>query len=81
MMIADGMFERMGELVAVALKRGLDPKTFVDIMTSTMYLVDARTKSRATGGSSGGPQRCRALSWPLVLKDVRLALAEAGKTC
>jgi hypothetical protein len=27
----------LGEVVAVALKRGLDPKSFLDIMTSTMF--------------------------------------------
>ena len=29
--------EMLGEVVAVALKRGLDPKAFIDIMTSTMF--------------------------------------------
>ena len=29
--------EMLGEVVAVALKRGLDPKLFVDIMTGTMF--------------------------------------------
>jgi 3-hydroxyisobutyrate dehydrogenase-like beta-hydroxyacid dehydrogenase len=29
--------EMLGEVVAVALKRGLDPKPFIDIMTSTMF--------------------------------------------
>jgi 3-hydroxyisobutyrate dehydrogenase-like beta-hydroxyacid dehydrogenase len=29
--------EMLGEVVAVALKRGLDPKSFLDIMTSTMF--------------------------------------------
>ncbi len=27
----------LGELVAVARKRGLDPKPFIDVMTSTMF--------------------------------------------
>jgi 3-hydroxyisobutyrate dehydrogenase-like beta-hydroxyacid dehydrogenase len=66
--------EVLGEVVAVALKRGLDPKTFIDIMTSTMFGGRAHkiygekivTRSYAPG-----------FVLPLVLKDVRLALAEA----
>ena len=66
--------EMLGEVVAVALKRGLDPKTFIDIMTSTMFGGRAHkiygdkivTRSYAPG-----------FVMPLVLKDVRLALAEA----
>ncbi len=66
--------EMLGEVVAVALKRGLDPKTLIDIMTSTMFGGRAHkiygdkivTRSYAAG-----------FVMPLVLKDVRLALAEA----
>jgi 3-hydroxyisobutyrate dehydrogenase-like beta-hydroxyacid dehydrogenase len=66
--------EMLGEAVAVALKRGLDPKSFVDIMTSTMFGGRAHklygdkivTRSYAPG-----------FVLPLVLKDTRLALAEA----
>ena len=66
--------EMLGETVAVALKRGLDPKSFVDIMTSTMFGGRAHklygekivTRSYAPG-----------FVLPLVLKDTRLALAEA----
>ena len=66
--------EMLGEVVAVALKRGLDPKSFIDIMTSTMFGGRAHkiygekivTRSYAPG-----------FVMPLVLKDVRLALAEA----
>ncbi|HSZ88276.1 MAG TPA: NAD-binding protein [Acetobacteraceae bacterium] len=29
--------ELLGEVIAVAFKRGLDPSLFVDIMTSTMF--------------------------------------------
>jgi 3-hydroxyisobutyrate dehydrogenase-like beta-hydroxyacid dehydrogenase len=66
--------EMLGEVVAVALKRGLDPKAFIDIMTSTMFGGRAHkiygdkivTRSYAPG-----------FVMPLVHKDVRLALAEA----
>jgi 3-hydroxyisobutyrate dehydrogenase-like beta-hydroxyacid dehydrogenase len=66
--------EMLGEVVAVALKRGLDPKSFIDIMTSTMFGGRAHklygdkivTRSYAPG-----------FVLPLVLKDTRLALAEA----
>ena len=66
--------EMLAEVVAVALKRGLDPKVFVDIMTNTMFSGRAHkiygekivTQSYAPG-----------FVLALVLKDVRLALAEA----
>lgn len=66
--------EMLGEVVAVALKRGLDPKAFIDIMTSTMFggrahkIYGDKIVSRSYGPG---------FALPLVLKDVRLALAEA----
>jgi 3-hydroxyisobutyrate dehydrogenase-like beta-hydroxyacid dehydrogenase len=66
--------EVLGEVVAVALKRGLDPKTFVDIMTSTMF--DGRAQ-KIYGDKIVRQSYAPGFALPLVLKDVRLALAEA----
>ena len=66
--------EMLGEAVAVALKRGLDPKTFVDIMTSTMYGGRAH---KIYGDRIVRRSYAPGFVMPLVLKDVRLALAEA----
>src|SRR5271167_414927 len=66
--------EMLGEVVAVALKRGLDPKTFVDIMTSTMFGGRAH---KIYGDRIVRRSYAPGFVMPLVLKDVRLALAEA----
>jgi 3-hydroxyisobutyrate dehydrogenase-like beta-hydroxyacid dehydrogenase len=66
--------EMLGEVVAVALKRGLDPKTFIDIMTSTMFGGRAH---RIYGDKIVSQSYAAGFVLPLVLKDVRLALAEA----
>jgi 3-hydroxyisobutyrate dehydrogenase-like beta-hydroxyacid dehydrogenase len=66
--------EMLGEVVAVIRKRGLDPKIFLDIITSTMFGGRAHkiygtkivTQSYAPG-----------FLMTLAFKDVRLALAEA----
>ena len=66
--------EMMGEAVAVALKRGLDPKPFIDIMTSTMFGGRAH---KIYGDKIVRQSYESGFVMPLVLKDVRLALAEA----
>jgi len=66
--------EMLGEVVAVALKRGLDPKTFIDIMTSTMFGGRAH---KIYGDKIVRRSYAPGFVLPLVLKDVRLALAEA----
>ena len=66
--------EMLGEVVAVALKRGLDPKTFIDIMTSTMFGGRAH---KIYGEKIVRQSYAPGFVLPLVLKDVRLALAEA----
>ena len=66
--------EMLGEVVAVALKRGLDPKSFLDIMTSTMF--DGRVH-KLYGDRIVAKSYAAGFVLPLVLKDVRLALAEA----
>jgi 3-hydroxyisobutyrate dehydrogenase-like beta-hydroxyacid dehydrogenase len=66
--------EMLGEVVAVALKRGLDPKTFIDIMTSTMF---GGRVHKIYGDKIVRRSYAPGFVMPLVLKDVRLALAEA----
>jgi len=66
--------EMLGEVVAVALRRGLDPKTFIDIMTSTMFGGRAH---KIYGDKIVRRSYAPGFVLPLVLKDVRLALAEA----
>ncbi len=66
--------EILGEVVAVARKRRLDPKTFVDIMRSTMFGGRAH---KIYGDKIINQTYAAGFALPLVLKDVRLALAEA----
>lgn len=66
--------EMIAESVAVIRKRGLDPRPFIDIMTSTMF--SGRTH-RIYGEKVLRRTYAAGFILPLVLKDVRLALAEA----
>jgi 3-hydroxyisobutyrate dehydrogenase-like beta-hydroxyacid dehydrogenase len=66
--------EMLGEVVAVARKRGLDPRPFIDIMTSTMFGGRAH---KIYGDKIVRQSYAPGFVMPLVLKDVRLALAEA----
>jgi 3-hydroxyisobutyrate dehydrogenase-like beta-hydroxyacid dehydrogenase len=66
--------EVLGEVVAVARKRGLDPKTFIDIMTGAMFGGRAH---KIYGDKIVSQSYAPGFVLPLVLKDVRLALAEA----
>jgi 3-hydroxyisobutyrate dehydrogenase-like beta-hydroxyacid dehydrogenase len=66
--------EMLGEVVAVALKRGLDPKAFINIMTSTMFGGRAH---KIYGDKIVSQSYEAGFVLPLVLKDVHLALAEA----
>jgi 3-hydroxyisobutyrate dehydrogenase-like beta-hydroxyacid dehydrogenase len=66
--------EMLGEVVAVAIKRGLDPKSLVDILTSTMFGGRAH---KIYGDKIVWRSYAPGFALPLVLKDVRLALAEA----
>ena len=75
-MMSATALEMLGEVVAVVRKRGLDPQPFIDIMTSTMFggrahkiYCDKIARQTYVAG----------FALPLVLKDVRLALAEAEK--
>jgi 3-hydroxyisobutyrate dehydrogenase-like beta-hydroxyacid dehydrogenase len=66
--------EMLGEAIALVLKRGLDPKPFVDILTSTMFGGRAH---RIYGEKIITQNYAPGFGMPLALKDVRLALAEA----
>jgi 3-hydroxyisobutyrate dehydrogenase-like beta-hydroxyacid dehydrogenase len=66
--------EMMGEVVAVARKCGLDPKLFIDIMTSTMF---GGRVHRIYGDKIVRQSYAPGFVMPLVLKDARLALTEA----
>ncbi len=66
--------EMLGEVVAVARKRGLDPKPFIDIMTSTMF---GGRVHKIYGDKIVAHSYAPGFVLPLALKDVRLALAEA----
>ena len=67
--------EMLGEVVAVARKRGLDPKPFIDVMTSMMF----GGRHKIYGDKIVRQSYAPGFVMPLVLKDVRLALAEAEK--
>ena len=66
--------EMLGEVVAVVRKRGLDPQPFIDVMTSTMFGGRAH---KIYGDKIARQSYAPGFVLPLVLKDVRLALAEA----
>jgi 3-hydroxyisobutyrate dehydrogenase-like beta-hydroxyacid dehydrogenase len=66
--------EVLGEVVAAAIKRGLDPKSSIDIMTSRMF---SGRVHRIYGDKIVRQSYAAGFAMPLVLKDVRLALAEA----
>jgi 3-hydroxyisobutyrate dehydrogenase-like beta-hydroxyacid dehydrogenase len=66
--------EMLGEVVAVVRKRGLDPKPFLDILTSTMFGGRAH---KIYGDKIVRQAYAPGFLMPIALKDVRLALAEA----
>jgi 3-hydroxyisobutyrate dehydrogenase-like beta-hydroxyacid dehydrogenase len=75
-MMSATALEMLAEVVAVFRKRGLDPQTFIDIMTSTMFGGRAH---KIYGDKIARQTYAPGFVLPLVLKDVRLALAEAEK--
>ena len=75
-MMSATALEMLGEVVAVVRKRGLDPQPFVDIMTATMFGGRAH---KIYGDKIAKQTYAPGFVLPLVLKDVRLALAEAEK--
>jgi 3-hydroxyisobutyrate dehydrogenase-like beta-hydroxyacid dehydrogenase len=67
--------EILGEVLALARKRGLDPEQLLAILTGTMFGSRAH---RLYGGKIAGQHYASGgFVLPLALKDVRLALAEA----
>jgi 3-hydroxyisobutyrate dehydrogenase-like beta-hydroxyacid dehydrogenase len=75
-MMSATALEMLGEVVAVVRKRGLDPRSFIDIMTGTMFGGRAH---KIYGDKIAQQAYAPGFVLPLVLKDVRLALAEAEK--
>jgi 3-hydroxyisobutyrate dehydrogenase-like beta-hydroxyacid dehydrogenase len=75
-MMSATALEMLGEVVAVVRKRGLDPQPFIDIMTSTMFGGRAH---KIYGDKIAAQTYAPGFVLPLVLKDVRLALAEAER--
>jgi 3-hydroxyisobutyrate dehydrogenase-like beta-hydroxyacid dehydrogenase len=73
-MMSATALEMISEAVALFLKRGLDPQLFIDIMTSTMFGGRAH---QIYGDKIVSQSYAPGFVLPLVLKDVRLALAEA----
>jgi 3-hydroxyisobutyrate dehydrogenase-like beta-hydroxyacid dehydrogenase len=66
--------EALGEVLALLRKRGVEPAKFIDIMTSTMF--DSRVH-KIYGAKMVQERYAPGFAFPLALKDVRLALAEA----
>jgi 3-hydroxyisobutyrate dehydrogenase-like beta-hydroxyacid dehydrogenase len=73
-MMSATALETMAETVTVARKHKLDPETFINIMTSTMFGGRAH---KIYGEKIVNESYAPGFVLPLVLKDVRLALAEA----
>jgi 3-hydroxyisobutyrate dehydrogenase-like beta-hydroxyacid dehydrogenase len=73
-MITATTLEVLGEVVAVFRKRGLDPKPFLDIMTSTMFGGRAH---KIYGEKIVQQAYTPGFLMTLAFKDVRLAFAEA----
>ena len=67
--------ETLGEVLSLVRKRGVDAEMFLDILTSTMF----GSRVHKIYGAKIASQRYAASGFifPLALKDVRLALAEA----
>jgi 3-hydroxyisobutyrate dehydrogenase-like beta-hydroxyacid dehydrogenase len=73
-MLTATALEMLGETVALIRKRGLDPARFVELLTSTMF---GGRVHRIYGERIVAQDYAAGFALPLVLKDVRLALAEA----
>jgi 3-hydroxyisobutyrate dehydrogenase-like beta-hydroxyacid dehydrogenase len=73
-MMSATALEMLGEVAAVVRKRGLDPQPFIDLMTSTMF---GGRVHKIYGDKIARQNYAPGFVLPLVLKDVRLALAEA----
>jgi 3-hydroxyisobutyrate dehydrogenase-like beta-hydroxyacid dehydrogenase len=67
--------EMLGEVLALIRKRGLDAQMFLDILTSTMF--GSRVHKLYGAKIAAQQYAASGFIFPLALKDVRLALAEA----
>jgi 3-hydroxyisobutyrate dehydrogenase-like beta-hydroxyacid dehydrogenase len=73
--MAGATLEILGEVLALARKRGLDPERLLEILTGTMFGGRAH---KIYGGKIAAQTYARGgFVFPLALKDLRLALAEA----
>ena len=68
--------EVLGEVVALLRKGGLNPETFIDILTATMF---GGRVHRIYGSKIAAQAYAAGFVLPLALKDVCLALAEAER--
>jgi 3-hydroxyisobutyrate dehydrogenase-like beta-hydroxyacid dehydrogenase len=66
--------EALAEILALLRKCGVDPGKFIDIMTSTMF---GSRVHKIYGAKMIQESYAPGFSFPLALKDVRLALSEA----
>ena len=73
-MMSATALEMLGEVAAVVRKRGIDPQPFIELMTSTMF---GGRVHKIYGDKIARQNYAPGFVLPLVLKDVRLALAEA----
>jgi 3-hydroxyisobutyrate dehydrogenase-like beta-hydroxyacid dehydrogenase len=73
-MMTAATLETLGEIIAVIRKRELDPKSFVDLMTSTMF---GGRVHKIYGDRITRQSYAAGFALPLALKDICLALAEA----
>jgi 3-hydroxyisobutyrate dehydrogenase-like beta-hydroxyacid dehydrogenase len=69
--------EVLGELITLIRKRGLNPATFIDILTATMF--GGRVHRIYGGKIAAQAYAVPGFVLPLALKDVSLALAEAER--
>jgi 3-hydroxyisobutyrate dehydrogenase-like beta-hydroxyacid dehydrogenase len=67
--------EIIGEVLALARKRGVDPELLMAVLTGTMF--GSRVHRIYGGKIAGQHYAAGGFVFPLALKDVRLALAEA----
>jgi 3-hydroxyisobutyrate dehydrogenase-like beta-hydroxyacid dehydrogenase len=73
--MAGATLEILGEVLALARKRGLDPRQLLTVLTGSMF--GSRVHKLYGDKIAGQHYASGGFVFPLALKDVRLALAEA----
>jgi 3-hydroxyisobutyrate dehydrogenase-like beta-hydroxyacid dehydrogenase len=73
--MAGATLEILGEVLALARKRGLDPRQLLAVLTGSMF--GSRVHKLYGDKIAGQHYASGGVVFPLALKDVRLALAEA----